>query len=114
MMIQVAAYAVFAGLGAISVDCTEAKMGQHLGMGILVLLGSFLFGFLLSPLQYLEGFMGEVISMTCAGLFLGGIAFFASFFIYSVNARQAMIIGIWMGSGHILMMLFLRWAFSTG
>ena len=114
IIIQVGAYALLSGLGAICAEATESKMGQHMGMAVLLLLfgsmgGGWVQGLLL---QGVEGWLATVAGIILTVLINGGIAFLLSFFIYAVNSRQALIIGAFVGVGIVLVNFFFQWAMT--
>lgn len=115
LFVQILAYAVLAGLGAVSAEALEAKLGQHIGMGLLAGLGGSWIGGWTAGLLLtgLDGTGWRWLGWLTGGVCIAAIAFCASFIVYSVNYRQAAIISAWLGIGHILLMAFWTWAVST-
>ena len=114
IFVQVLVYIVSAGLGAVIAKALEAKLGQHLGMGVLAWMASWLGGWVATTLAP-DGQEASLLAiqwlLTGAGIAL--ICTLAAFLVYTVNARQALIIGSAVGAGHVLFMGFMYWAMSS-
>lgn len=111
--LEILLYSGICGLGAVIAEPEYAnfRFGQHLGMGaVLVLLSYFGFGWLLAPM--LSGIPDAWflhIVLTAALLFLAAIPI--GMFVYSLNFRQGRILATTVAIGHVLVAMFIRWAF---
>lgn len=114
IFIQVLAYTVFAALGTIAAEALEAKLGQHLGMGVIAWMTSWLAGRLAGlVLPSSEGFVFVPLHWLLAGVGVAFVCGAASFLVYTVSARQALIIGVSVGIGHVLLSMLTYWMVSS-
>jgi hypothetical protein len=110
IFIQVLAYTVFAALGTVVAEALEAKLGQHLGMGVIAWMAGWAVGSLFVPGSGTwDGLLLLLVRALLTGVGLAFVCGLASFIVYTVNARQALIIGVCIGIGHVLLSLLIYW-----
>lgn len=113
IFIQVLVYTVLAALGALAAEALEARFGQHLGMGVIALMAAWVASQFAGGL--IPGEMGLALLLVhwlLTGVGIALVCGAASFLVYTVNSRQALIIGAILGIGHVLFSWFVYWAFS--